>query len=193
MVISLYFKTVILLITSFVTECISNLITLFLNTVTFYLYPDCMIPVHVLCCYSRLPIYTFRLFWCMLPSFGDNGSRDVCPFSDIMELDGTRLVLKNTFEKIYADVSLLKSYSGHSRQSTDFVVRSFTSELLSFYRTAWANQITALMEVCIYCINKDVKLPTKILGCNYKKLHILPTVYIQCMCLYLNIPSEEGH
>ena len=38
-------------------------------------------------------VYQSRLFWCELPSVGDIGRRDVCLLSNIMELDGTRLVV----------------------------------------------------------------------------------------------------
>lgn len=55
-------------------------------------------------------IYPSRLFvWYELPCFGDVGHRDVNLFSNIMEPDGTQLVLlkvpTNTFEKLDSNVS----------------------------------------------------------------------------------------
>ncbi|MDF4377384.1 hypothetical protein P3378_24580, partial [Vibrio parahaemolyticus] len=68
----------------------------FKGTVT----PNSIIHIFPLTCSA---FYQYRLFWCELLSVGDIGCRDVCLLLNIMELDGTQLVMlkvaQNTFEQ----------------------------------------------------------------------------------------------
>jgi len=63
---------------------------------------------------SYLWCYLTSFFWCELQSVGDISHRDVCLLLNIMELDGTPLLVlkmpKNTFEKLSSNVSLQKSW-----------------------------------------------------------------------------------
>ncbi|MDF4341209.1 hypothetical protein P3480_25735, partial [Vibrio parahaemolyticus] len=58
-------------------------------------------------------IYQSGLFCCELQSVGDISRRDVCLLSNIIELDGTQLMVlnapKNTFEKPNSNVCSQKS------------------------------------------------------------------------------------
>jgi len=64
--------------------------------------------------FSLSAFYQSRLFWCELPSVGDICCRNVCFLSNIMELDGTRLVVlkvpKNTLERLNINLSLSKNH-----------------------------------------------------------------------------------
>ena len=53
-------------------------------------------------------LYPAKLFWCESLSFIDVSPRDVCPLLNTMELDGTFLPPKDTFEKHNSNVSLLE-------------------------------------------------------------------------------------
>lgn len=57
--------------------------------------------------------------------------RDVCQPCNVIEVDGTLhmllLVPKNTFNKLYSEISFWKSCLGHAKWSTDLVLRSFAT------------------------------------------------------------------
>ena len=93
--------------------------------------PKSKIPISPLTCSA---IYSSRLFWCGLSSFGDSDHRDFCLLSNIMEWNGALIVVH---KEIHSNVSFHDPVTQNNPQALVWLSDKYMNIYIYVYMSAY--------------------------------------------------------